>query len=135
MSGGRHGAYCSLTGPFRRFGGRTQDIISKANRTVRDSLHSAFAARPPLVYAAGHEHNLQVLRGGETVPYLLVSGAGSLAKTECGVRLRETYYVAQYRSGFMRLDVLRDGRVLLRVYEYDGAGVGGLSYSQWLEAE
>jgi hypothetical protein len=133
MTGGMHGGYCGISGPFRRFGGRTQDIMSKSNRTMRDSLEAAFRGRPPLVYAAGHEHNLQVLRGGRSVEYLLVSGAGSYSKTACGVRLRESYYVVQHRSGFMRLDIMRNRGVLLRVYQYNSRGAGGLAYSQWLE--
>ncbi|MGH7475297.1 MAG: hypothetical protein ACRELD_03325 [Longimicrobiales bacterium] len=133
MTGGSHGGYCSTTGPFRRFGGRTQDIISKPNRTLRDSIEAAFSAQPPLVYAAGHDHNLQVLRGGPSVAYLLVSGAGSDPKTSCAVRLRESYFNSQNRSGFMRLDILRGRGVLLRVFHYAGDGTGGLAYSRWLE--
>ncbi len=132
MTGGPHGGYCGATAPFHRFGGRSQDIISRANRTMRDSIESAFSEHAPLVYAAGHEHVLQVLRGGRTVPYLLVSGAGS--KTSCAVWMRESYYVAQNSLGFMRLDILKPRGVLLRVYRYDRHGVGGLAYTRWLEA-
>ena len=133
MTGGEHGAYCGLTGPFRRLGRRSQDIISTMNQAMRDSMESAFAIHPPLVYAAGHDHNLQVLRGGQNVKYLLVSGAGSPSKASCAVRLRESYYTSQHRSGFMRLDIMRGSGVLLRVYRYDSRGAGGLSYSHWLE--
>jgi hypothetical protein len=133
MSGGEHGGYCGITGPFRRLAGYAQDILSGTNRRMRDSIESALAARPPLIYAAGHEHNIQVLRGGPSVQYLLVSGAGSRDKVACGVWLRESYYVAQHRTGFMRVDVMRDKGVLLRVYAYRGDGTGGLSFSRWLE--
>jgi hypothetical protein len=133
MTGGPHGGYCGISGPFRRFGGRTQDIISKANRTMRDSLESAFAAQPPLIYAAGHEHNQQVLRGGRNTQYLLVSGAGSDDKVQCAVRLRESYFTSQHRNGFMRLDIMRGRGVLLRVYHFTRGGAGGLAWTQWLE--
>ncbi|HUG39027.1 MAG TPA: hypothetical protein VMM12_01000 [Longimicrobiales bacterium] len=132
-TGGPHGGYCGPTAPFRRFGGRSQDIISRANRTMRDSIESAMSARPPLVYAAGHDHNLQVLRGGPSVEYVLVSGAGAYSKADCVVHMRETHFASQNRSGFMRLDLLRGGGVLLRVYDYDGGGRGGLAYTRWLE--
>lgn len=131
VTGGAHGGYCGVTAPFKRFAGLSQDIVSSANRTMRDSIESAFAEHPPLVYAAGHEHNLQVLRGGKSVHYLLVSGAGS--KRACAVKLRESYYVSQHRAGFMRVDVMRGRGVLLSVFRYDGNGQGGLSYSRWLE--
>lgn len=133
MSGGPHGGYCGIIGPFHRFAGRSQDIISSANRTMRDSLEAAFAAQPPLAYAAGHDHSLQVLDGGDDVDYVLVSGAGSYSKVSCAVRLREGYFVTQGRSGFMRVDILRDRGVFLRVFQYDSGGRGGLAYTRWLE--
>ena len=114
-----------------RFGGLSQDIVSSANRTLRDSIESAFVEHPPLVYAAGHEHVLQVLRKSATSPWLLVSGAG--AKTSCSVWMRESYYVGQDGLGYMRLDLLRNRGVLLSVYRYSKAGAGGLVYSRWLE--
>lgn len=131
MTGGRHGGYCGISGPFQRFAGRSQDIVSSANRTMRDSIESAMADNPPLIFAAGHEHNQQVLRGGRSVHYQLVTGAGS--KTACAVKMRETYYVSQHRRGFMRIEILRDGRVFLRVFRYTSDGEGGRSYSRWLE--
>jgi hypothetical protein len=134
MTGGGHGGYCGITGPFRRFGGRSQDIVSAANRTMRDSLESAFASHPPLAYAAGHDHNLQVLRGGRSVRYILVSGAGASAKVGCAVKLRESYYTSQHRSGFMRIDIMKERGALLRVYRYTRNGEGGLAYSHWLES-
>jgi hypothetical protein len=133
MTGGEHGAYCGVTGPFHRFAGRSQDVMSSANRRMRDSIESAMSVAPPLAYAAGHDHSLQVLYGGENVKFILVSGAGSTSKVSCAVRLRESYYTSPHRSGFMRLDILRDRGVLLRVYRYSPLGSGGLSYSQWLE--
>ena len=133
MTGGVHGGYCGVTAPFRRFAGNLQDILSGGNRTMRKALESALSAQPPLVYAAGHDHSLQVMKGGPSVQYLLVSGAGSQAKATCAVRLRESYYVSQHRSGFMRLDILKGKGVLLSVFHYTGDRVGGLSYERWLE--
>jgi hypothetical protein len=132
ITGGVHGGYCGVTGPFRRFGGNNQDIMSAVNRTMRDSLDAAFAEHPPLVYAAGHDHSLQVLKGS-SARYLLVSGAGSYRKTTCAVRLRESYFVMQRRSGFMRVDIMRGKGVLLRVFRYNSRGIGGLGFSRWLE--
>jgi hypothetical protein len=133
MTGGEHGGYCSITGPFRRLGVRSQDILSNKNKRMRDSIELAIRDAQPLIYAAGHDHNLQVLRGTQSVKYMLVSGAGSESKVACAVRLRESYYTSQHRSGFMRVDILREKGVLLRVYRYSGSGTGGLAYSQWLE--
>jgi hypothetical protein len=133
MTGGEHGGYCGIAGPFRRFAGRSQDVLSSSNRRMRDSLDAAFKGAPPLAYLAGHDHSLQVLYGGETAKYLLVSGAGSASKASCAVRLRESFYVSPHRSGFMRVDIMQGKGVLLRVYRYTGEGRGGLAYSAWLE--
>jgi hypothetical protein len=133
MTGGEHGGYCSITGPFRRLGRLRQDVMSTPNRTMRDSIESALRDSPPLVYAAGHDHNLQVLKGGAVADYLLVSGAGSQSKVACAVRLRESYYTSQHRSGFIRLDIMRERGVLLSVFRYSSAGSGGIAFSRWLE--
>lgn len=135
MTGGEHGGYCGTTGPFRRFGGRSQDIISSLNRNMRDSLESAFRAKPPVAYAAGHDHNLQVMKGTPSVQYLLVSGAGAAAKASCAVYLRESYYVSQHRAGFMRVDILKGKGVVLSVYDYTGGGTRGAPFSRWLETK
>jgi hypothetical protein len=133
ITGGVHGGYCGITAPFRRFAGRSQDIVSSSNRRMRDSLESAFLESPPLVYAGAHDHSLQVLRGGRSVNYVLVSGAGSASKVSCAVRLRESHYTSPHRNGFMRLDIMRNRGVLLRVFRYTTSGTGGVSYSRWLE--
>lgn len=133
MTGGEHGGYCGIVGPFRRFGGSPQDILSGQNRTMRDSIESAFRKQPPLAFVAGHDHNLQVLKGDPNIKYILVSGAGSETKLACTVRLRESYYTAQHRTGFMRVDIMRNKGVLLSVYQYASSGIGGLSYTKWLE--
>jgi hypothetical protein len=134
MTGGMHGGYCGITGPFRRFAGRSQDIVSSRNRTMRDSIESAVSEHRPLVFAAGHDHNLQVLRGGRGADYILVSGAGAATRVACAVRMRESEHVVQHRVGFMRLDIMRGGGVLLNVFDYKRDGSGGLSYSRWIEA-
>lgn len=135
MTGGEHGGYCSISGPFRRLGVLSQDIMSGTNRRMRDSIERALLTQPPFIFAAGHDHSLQVLRGNKSAKYLLVSGAGSDAKTTCAVRMRESLYTSQHRNGFMRVDILRDKGVLLRVYRYTSSGSGGLAYSRWLEAK
>ncbi len=132
MTGGQHGGYCGLSGFFRRISSLSQDILGGQNRTMRDSLASAFRNKKPLVYASGHDHNLQLMRGPEA-QYLLVSGAGSPDKTECAVYLRESFYTSQHRAGFMRMDILKGKGVLLTSYEFVGSGARGSPYSKWLE--
>jgi hypothetical protein len=131
-TGGPHGGYCGAFALFRRWANTSQDLLGKSYTRMRDSLNSALATRPPLIFAGGHDHSLQVLQG-LTSSYVLVSGAGSIGKGECSARLRQSLYVGQATSGFMRLDFVAGDSVLLRVYRYD-SHVQGEVYSQWLRA-
>ena len=130
MTGGPHGGYCGAFAIFRRWANTSQDLFGKNYTMMRDSVNAALASRPPLIFAAGHDHSLQVLEGRSS-SYVLVSGAGSIGKGECAARLRQSLYVGQATSGFMRLDFAAGDSVLLRVYRYD-AHVQGEVYSQWL---
>ena len=107
-----------------------EDAANGANRTMRLALDSAFALHPPLVYAAGHEHNLQVLTG-TTARFLVVSGAGSEDMLNPVFVLPSTLFARQ-AYGFVRLDVMRDGRVRLAVVTVDGRGATTESYALWL---
>ena len=130
LTGGIHGGYCGAFAMLRRWANTSQDLFGKSYTMLRDSLNRALSTRPPLIYAAGHDHNLQVIRG-RTTSYVLVSGAGSVGKGECAARLRRSLYVGQATAGFMRLDFVAGDSVLLRVYRYD-SHVQGEVYSQWL---
>jgi len=87
---------------------------------MRESLAKVFEERPPRVYAAGHEHTLQVLEGRD-VPWLLVSGAGYFGHSSPVGRLPETLF-ASSSSGFMRLDLDASGTIRLGVLVVDASG-------------
>ncbi|MEY2497017.1 MAG: hypothetical protein QOD12_573 [Verrucomicrobiota bacterium] len=100
---------------------------------MNDKLLSVFRARPPLIYAAGHEHDLQILRAGETTPYVLVSGAGSKTMLTTATHGTDTIF-SHLHPGFMALDFMRNGSVLLRVIEpADNDGSGTVTFSRWLK--
>src|SRR5213075_968007 len=73
----------------------------------------------PLVYAAGHEHSLQVFEGERGPRYLVVSGLGSHEKAMPVGRAWNSLFAHSNSEtpGFVTLDVLRDGRVRLGVVE------------------
>lgn len=104
----------------RQRGVSNQDMSGALNRRMREALASVFTQHPPLVYAAGHEHNLQVLQGRDT-PYLLVSGAGAFGHL---TRTHETpaTLFARTASGFMRIDVDKNGEARLAVVVVPGRG-------------
>ncbi len=111
-----------------------QDMSGTRNKTMVAELNRAFAMRklppqgpPLLIYAAGHEHSLQVLKG-EVTDYLLVSGAAASRKVKA-VRSGDNTLFAHQHTGFMAIDFLNDGKVLLQVVEPEGKGV---LFHQWL---
>ncbi|HEU5170551.1 MAG TPA: hypothetical protein VFU46_08430, partial [Gemmatimonadales bacterium] len=116
---------------FRQGGISNQDTPAPANRQMRDALERAMLRHRPLVYASGHDHNLQVL-AGRSARHLLVSGSGIYGHGSRVVSLSVTRH-ASAAAGFMRVDFLADGRVRLQVIEVDRNGRGRETYSTWLE--
>jgi hypothetical protein len=102
----------------RTLGISNQDISGGKYRLMRRELEKVFAEYPPLAIASGHDHDLQVIRGGRpevtNAGYQLVSGAGILGHASL-VRKIEGSLFEREAAGFMRLDFSRDGRVRLSV--------------------
>jgi hypothetical protein len=130
--------------PFaRQMGISNQDASSRKYQVMRDAFERAFRRHPPLIIASGHDHDLQVIRGGRpgitNAAYQLVSGAGILGHASV-VRDIEGSLFQREAAGFMRLDVTRDGRVRLSVTTVvpEGERPRGESaevYSLWLTEE
>lgn len=123
--------FCSGYVLARQHGVWRQDLSSSRYRHFTASIGRVLAENPPLLYAAGHDHNLQVLESN-TAAAEVVSGAGS--KTDhAGHGPRALFSLKD--GGFFIVDVLNDGRVALRGY-----GVGGREeirnpvYAGFLEA-
>lgn len=100
----------------RKLGLRDQDLNSTRYSRMAEAFEAAFESVPRgaglRIWAAGHEHSLQILDGGPSIDYLLVSG--SAAKTNPVNHGDDTRF-AESRNGFIVLDVLADSRVLARV--------------------
>ncbi len=110
----------SLYPAARQQGISDQDIPSRAYQRLIRALRRALRAAPPALYAAGHDHNLQVLTGG-AAKLELVSGTGIYGHTDEVVAIRGTL-LARRASGFARLDIPRSGRARLAVVEVDAEG-------------
>lgn len=139
VSGGQHGGYfdwptylvpvhpwARLSGVFAR-----QDVTGREYRTLIAQLTRAFLVNPPNVYAAGHEHNLQVFRRGPA-HYLVVSGAGIYGHTTRTRAITGVRYIRE-ASGYHRIHFLADGRARLSVVVVDAEGNAAEDYSAWLE--
>jgi hypothetical protein len=138
VSGGEHGGYFDWPSylipayPWARRGGfADQDISSTGYRRMIRVLTAAFQPERPVVYAAGHEHNLQVLRRNPA-GYLLVSGGGIYGHTTQVRAITGSRYINR-ASGFMRLTVLRDGRVRLAVILVNAEGETSENFSMWVD--
>lgn len=140
VSGGQHGGYfdwptylfpfhpwARLTGLFAR-----QDVTGREYRHFTQSLTRAFIVDTPLVYAAGHEHSLQVFRR-DPAKYLVVSGAGFYGHTTATRAITGIRYIRE-ASGYQRITFLQDGRVRLSVMVVDANGDATEDYSAWLDA-
>lgn len=97
-----------------RSGSIMQDLNSIVYRELRREMLEAFRSRPPLIFAGGHDHSLQVI-ASDSFPeprFSVVSGSGSklssLGHTE-GMRYRAG------APGYMRVVIHRSGRVDLFV--------------------
>jgi hypothetical protein len=110
-----------------------QDMGSRAYRHMRAEILRALAPHPPMLYASGHDHNLQVFRG-PVAAYSVVSGAGTNGhQAPVGWTASTLYAVAA--PGFMRVDVDRSGRVRLSVTAIDRSGKAHEATAIWLTDE
>jgi hypothetical protein len=123
----------SLYPGARRSGRSSQDVSSAANRKMREAIAGVFERNPPLVYAAGHEHNLQVLKAPHP-KLLLVSGSGAYGHTTQSSWTNATLF-ARAASGYMRLDVEKSGRVRLAVVTVAADGKATERYAQDLTTD
>jgi hypothetical protein len=154
LTGGPHGGYFSLSDHLfplrnlhpalfiplpiigslypvaRSLGITPEDLGSGPYKRLRAGLDSAFACAPPAIYAAGHDHGLQLLDRGRP-PLLAVSGAGIYGHESFLQRLPETRF-ALSKGGFMRVDLLRDGRLRLGVIEATRSGEPRELYAELL---
>ena len=91
---------------LRKIGGaiKGQDLIGGANKAMVSRLQSAFAESPPLLYAAGHEHDLQVFADRGNLPTTYVV-SGSASKSTPTTQ-RDNSLFKSREHGFMVLDGL-----------------------------
>jgi hypothetical protein len=114
----------------REAGAFSQDVTASRYKHMIQVLEPVLKAKRPLVYAAGHDHGLQVLTA-DTARYLVVSGAGIVGHTRTPARLDSTVFRSG-AAGFVRLD-FDEGRRLLTVVTVDKTGAATEAYHSSLE--
>ena len=105
----------SLLPLYRRFLGAREDMAHPRYRRLRKILKETFARYPNLIYAAGHEHNLQYICKKHN--HFIVSGSGSKVKyvVQSGKYLR----FGEKVKGFFKLRFETDGAVYLSAWAVD----------------
>jgi len=94
----------------RKYGGISQDLAYPAYQNYKKNLLGIFAKYPNVVYANGHEHNLQYYDDAASRAHFITSGSG--CKTQHvkpgrgGVSL-----FSDKEKGLARLDYYQDGQV------------------------
>lgn len=104
-------------------GKRYKEMVEQLNLAFTESKHTSL-----LIYASGHDHSLQVLKD-DIIDYLLISGLGSSEKASPVSHGDNTLFAHQH-TGFMSIDFLNDGRVLLCVIEPIGEKI---VFHHWLK--
>lgn len=126
-SGGPHGGKKGL---WSRLSIGPQDIPSPGYQAMREAITAGFDSHPPLIYATGHEHSLQLLDTG-ALPFHVGSGAGSQDKLTPVGAIEETVFCRQ-ASGFMLLEIARDGRARLGAFVVGESVIAKEVYSTFL---
>jgi hypothetical protein len=110
----------------RKCGGTSQDCSHPRYRRYRKALREVFADHPGLIYAAGHEHNLQYNREGRV--HHVVSGSGTKSQS---VGHGKWCQYSRGNKGLARLDLMPDQSVVLKFILPSGACT--IDYAQALE--
>ncbi len=116
----------------RMLGISDQDLSSGRYSRMREQLGSAFATAPPLVYASGHDHSLQLMEGAGA-RYQVVSGAGNHGHTSPVGNRSGTIFTASGAAGYVRMEIQRDGRARLTFVVVDGEGGRTEPFSVFLQ--
>jgi hypothetical protein len=126
-SGGPHGGRRFIVGFVQRIINSDQDLSNATYKAMKAAIERAFTPTQPVLYASGHDHNLQVIGGGTR--HYIVSGAGTYNHLD-GVRRIDSTHFERKASGYMRLDVIRGGPIYLGVHVIDASGAMQDAYTE-----
>ena len=99
---------------YRKWIGSRQDIPHKKYQALINALESNFKNHENLIYASGHEHNLQYTK--KLGFHHIVSGAGS--KTNA-LKLDENILFGKAINGFARVVLSKEGMITIEYYGID----------------
>jgi calcineurin-like phosphoesterase family protein len=110
---------------YRKYIGSREDMAHPKYKSMRKRLIGIFSKYDDLIYAAGHDHNLQYLK--ENKQHYIISGAG------CKVNyVKRGAQFTHAHKGFFRLDYFTNGDIWLEAWEPDELGKPLLAYRKEL---
>lgn len=121
-----------------------QDLSSSEYRHMLQLFLRTFRSiaeegRTPMLFAAGHDHSLQVFEEEDTgLRYSVVSGLGSSIKASPAGHDGYTLFAhsSSEQPGFIKLDFLKDGKVRLAVVEWFPSSKSAREvYSHYLDTQ
>ncbi len=113
----------SLVPIFIRYMGTRQDLAHPSYRSLSTSLVRIFGEHESLIYAAGHEHNLQYFKGLRH--NYIVSGSGSKTSYVAGGGKAGFTFESQ---GFSTLNYYEDGSIWMNMWAADEKGDGEIVF-------
>jgi len=120
--------YAFVMGLISLFVDMDQDITNPPYMRFIDGLNKSLNTSSKVVYAAGHEHSLQLFEGLNTGPnYQIVSGAANSSKVS-GVGHNDHSLFAVSKEGLTQLSLYPEG-LLLEAIATEG---GQVLHRQWL---
>ncbi len=105
---------------YRKIWGLPQDIAHRTYQTYKNALLTAMDHHPGLIYASGHEHNLQYIpiqRDSTTRQHFIISGAGSDARY---VKHKPPLQYGKNTRGFAEIAFYKDQLRTLTFWDYTG---------------
>ncbi|MBL4669961.1 MAG: metallophosphoesterase [Flavobacteriales bacterium] len=96
---------------YRSWIGNIQDLAHPKYKKMIKDLQTVFEEHKNLIYAAGHEHNLQYYNEGSH--HYIVSGSGS--KLSDVKKLKSPNFSAKHK-GYFKLSYLKNGSILIDSY-------------------
>lgn len=105
----------SLLPIYRKYFGAKEDIAHPRYRHLRKRLIEIFKSHPGIIYASGHEHNLQHISKDHN--HYIVSGAGS--KLKYVLREGKNLKFGMKAKGFFKIRIEKDGAAILSTWVID----------------
>jgi len=113
---------------YRKYLGSIQDLAHPEYKTLKGAIMNVIRDHPNLIYAAGHDHNLQY--NGNNSLHHIISGGGGEA-SYIAKRKKKTDFAYQ-NVGFSKLSFYSNGDVWVEFISPDNSAMGEISYAKKL---